>query len=330
MIAIRALSAACSGLPAETVFSTTGPTGALPHAERTTNARRPTAHTIPAHDPTQSRSDPHMSEPSQNDRLTPTHRPSSAPTPVSTLTRTRHRTSTPLRRADRRSPTIPSLRRSGRLDLPRCDGQSLVVESLVISVSAVPQIRRSQRPRSEPPADRSPPGRSEPGTVRTRARGAPSTRVRARRAIGCRSSSTAGGVLGNGRDPYFAPWQDVQQLNAYSPVLRAAAVETLIRIEGQCDCLRCDTAMLISNDVFARTWGDRGGPVPEADYRPAPIGVQPRPLGASLRCTGRWSGRCRSSGLICATTSVCTTGLHTIHSSRCGSTCRPTPVTTTA
>lgn len=79
-------------------------------------------------------------------------------------------------------------------------------------------------------------------------------------------------MLGKGRDPYFAPWQDVLQLNAYSPVLRAAAVEKLLRIEGQCDGLRRDTAMVISNAVFAPTSGDRGGPVPEADYWPALIG----------------------------------------------------------
>ena len=32
----------------------------------------------------------------------------------------------------------------------------------------------------------------------------------------------------NGRDPYFPPWPDVVQLNAYSPALREAVAETLI------------------------------------------------------------------------------------------------------
>jgi hypothetical protein len=41
----------------------------------------------------------HGCDPSSSDRLTPIHRPSSAPMPVSTLTRTRMRTFTPLRRA---------------------------------------------------------------------------------------------------------------------------------------------------------------------------------------------------------------------------------------
>ena len=37
------------------------------------------------------------------------------------------------------------------------------------------------------------------------------------------------GVLANGRDPYFPAWPDVVQLNAFSPDLRAAVIETLER-----------------------------------------------------------------------------------------------------
>jgi hypothetical protein len=81
-----------------------------------------------------------------------------------------------------------------------------------------------------------------------------------------------GGVCAKGRDPYFAPWQDVLQLNAFSPVLRDLAAETVIAIGEQCDGIRCDMAMLITNTVFARTWGDRAGPVPETEYWPALIG----------------------------------------------------------
>ena len=82
---------------------------------------------------------------------------------------------------------------------------------------------------------------------------------------------TAGGVFAKGRDPYFAPWQDVLQLNAYAPVLRDAAAGTVIAIGDQCDGLRCDMAMLMTNEVFARTWGERAGPAPDADYWPALI-----------------------------------------------------------
>jgi alpha amylase-like protein len=79
---------------------------------------------------------------------------------------------------------------------------------------------------------------------------------------------TAGGAFAKGRDPYFEPWQDVLQLNAYSPALRDAAAETLIAIGDQCDGVRCDMAMLMTNEVFARTWGERAGPAPEADFWP--------------------------------------------------------------
>jgi Alpha amylase, catalytic domain len=78
----------------------------------------------------------------------------------------------------------------------------------------------------------------------------------------------AGHIAARGRDPYFPPWPDVVQLNAYSPVLRDAVAETLIAIGEQCDGLRCDMAMLMTNEVFGRTWGDRGGPAPAEDYWP--------------------------------------------------------------
>ncbi|HET6869353.1 MAG TPA: alpha-amylase family glycosyl hydrolase [Solirubrobacteraceae bacterium] len=82
---------------------------------------------------------------------------------------------------------------------------------------------------------------------------------------------TAGGIFANGRDPYFPPWPDVIQLNAFSPVLRDAVVETLIDVGNQCDGLRCDMAMLMTNEVFGRTWGDRAGSAPAEDYWPTLI-----------------------------------------------------------
>ena len=78
-------------------------------------------------------------------------------------------------------------------------------------------------------------------------------------------------VLANGRDPYFPAWPDVVQLNAFSPALRAATVDTLTAIAAQCDGVRCDMAMLMMNEVFERTWGERAGPRPDADYWPAVI-----------------------------------------------------------
>jgi hypothetical protein len=78
-------------------------------------------------------------------------------------------------------------------------------------------------------------------------------------------------ILANGRDPYFEAWPDVVQLNAFSSELRAAVVETLGSIAAQCDGVRCDMAMLMMNDIFERTWGDRAGPRPADDYWPTVI-----------------------------------------------------------
>jgi Alpha amylase, catalytic domain len=81
-------------------------------------------------------------------------------------------------------------------------------------------------------------------------------------------------VLAHGRDPYFPPWPDVVQLNAFAPALREATAQTLSDIADQCDGIRCDMAMLMTNDVFARTWGDavRAGPRPEQEFWPEVIG----------------------------------------------------------
>jgi hypothetical protein len=80
-----------------------------------------------------------------------------------------------------------------------------------------------------------------------------------------------GRVLANGRDPYFPAWPDVVQLNAFAPKLRAAAGQTLRTIAEQCDGVRCDMAMLVMNDVFARTWRGFVGSTPNADYWPTVI-----------------------------------------------------------
>ena len=84
--------------------------------------------------------------------------------------------------------------------------------------------------------------------------------------------SVGGHVLAHGRDPYFPPWPDVVQLNAFSPALRAATAQTLKDIADQCDGIRCDMAMLMTNDVFARTWGDRAGQRPDQEFWPEVIG----------------------------------------------------------
>ena len=83
--------------------------------------------------------------------------------------------------------------------------------------------------------------------------------------------AVAGQVLAHGRDPYFPPWPDVVQLDAFSPAMRAATVGTLADIASQCDGIRCDMAMLMTNDIFATTWGDRAGPEPAQEFWPAVI-----------------------------------------------------------
>jgi Alpha amylase, catalytic domain len=80
-------------------------------------------------------------------------------------------------------------------------------------------------------------------------------------------------IIARGRDPFFPPWPDVAQLNAFAPGLRQAAAETLIDIGEQADGVRCDMAMLLLNDVFARTWGERAGAVPEREYWNEVIGA---------------------------------------------------------
>ena len=50
-------------------------------------------------------------------------------------------------------------------------------------------------------------------------------------------------------------------------------IDTLGAIADQCDGVRCDMAMLMMNDVFERTWGERAGARPADDYWPTVIGA---------------------------------------------------------
>ncbi|MEF3116801.1 alpha-amylase family glycosyl hydrolase [Streptomyces chrestomyceticus] len=83
---------------------------------------------------------------------------------------------------------------------------------------------------------------------------------------------TGTAVLARGRDPFFPPWPDVVQLNAFEPALRRATTDVLGRIGQVCDGVRCDMAMLLMNDIFARTWGQRAGSPPPDDFWPTVIG----------------------------------------------------------
>lgn len=75
-------------------------------------------------------------------------------------------------------------------------------------------------------------------------------------------------ILAHGRDPFFPGWPDTAQLNYGNPALQEAMMDTMIRIAGQCDGIRCDMAMLVLPDVFERTWGIKSNPFwPEAIRR---------------------------------------------------------------
>jgi len=82
-----------------------------------------------------------------------------------------------------------------------------------------------------------------------------------------------GNVLARGRDPYFPPWPDVVQLDAFAPELRTATARTLADIADQCDGIRCDMAMLMTNEVFAKTWRGRTGPAPAGEFWPTVIAL---------------------------------------------------------
>ena len=75
--------------------------------------------------------------------------------------------------------------------------------------------------------------------------------------------STANGAiwLAYGKDPNFPAWADTVQLDYRRAGTRNAMTELLLRIAEQCDGVRCDMAMLLLNEVFAKTWS--GFPIAE-------------------------------------------------------------------
>jgi len=73
-------------------------------------------------------------------------------------------------------------------------------------------------------------------------------------------------VYANGRDPNFPPWTDTVQINAFSQDAREKARNTLFNIAEQCDGVRCDMAMLMTNKIFKKTWGEKVGNEPETEF----------------------------------------------------------------
>ncbi|MGA8453294.1 MAG: alpha-amylase family glycosyl hydrolase [Candidatus Acidiferrales bacterium] len=64
------------------------------------------------------------------------------------------------------------------------------------------------------------------------------------------------------KDPYYPPWNDVAQLNHFSPSMRAAQLADLRTIASHCDGVRCDMAMLQLNDIFGNNWRHLLGDTP--------------------------------------------------------------------
>jgi glycosidase len=60
--------------------------------------------------------------------------------------------------------------------------------------------------------------------------------------------------LAHGKDPFFSPWTDTVQIDYRLANTRKAMTELLVAIADRCDGVRCDMAMLLLDDVFARTW----------------------------------------------------------------------------
>jgi glycosidase len=74
--------------------------------------------------------------------------------------------------------------------------------------------------------------------------------------------------VAHGKDPYFPAWLDTAQLDYRLPATRAAMTEALQSVAAQCDGVRCDTAMLLLNDVFDKTWRHfpSDGPAPQGEF----------------------------------------------------------------
>jgi len=79
------------------------------------------------------------------------------------------------------------------------------------------------------------------------------------------------------RDPYFPPWPDVAQLNYFNPECRQGMIGILKNIAQYCEGVRCDMAMLVTNEIFNRTWGHflKPWPVPRTEFWEEAIAAVP-------------------------------------------------------
>lgn len=75
-----------------------------------------------------------------------------------------------------------------------------------------------------------------------------------------------GKVFARGASPEVEPWSDIVQLNAFSEELRSASKLAIDEIAQQCDGVRCDTGVLMLNQVFLYTWREKAGTAPPTEY----------------------------------------------------------------
>lgn len=73
-------------------------------------------------------------------------------------------------------------------------------------------------------------------------------------------------IYAHGRDPNYSGWTDTIQINAFSEDARQKGIKTLMGIAELCDGVRCDMAMLMTNSVFSKTWGEKAGMIPKREY----------------------------------------------------------------
>src|SRR5687767_11999739 len=77
-------------------------------------------------------------------------------------------------------------------------------------------------------------------------------------------------VFAHGRDPYFEGWPDTVQLDYRRAETREAMTAALLSVAARCDGARCDMAMLVTREVFLRTWGGEFD-APGAEFWPEAV-----------------------------------------------------------
>jgi hypothetical protein len=77
-------------------------------------------------------------------------------------------------------------------------------------------------------------------------------------------------IFAHGRDPYLDGWTDTVQIDYRKAATRRAMADILLSIAERCDGARCDMAMLVTRDIFLRTWSGVFEP-PLAEFWPSVV-----------------------------------------------------------